>query len=67
MGDLTQLEGMLDNRGRKDMKMPSFKSNTPKESPNKESRRDRLEDQAKKDFNLVIKNGMNKLNVVKEI
>lgn len=50
MGDLTQLEGMLDNRGRKDMKMPSFKSNTPKESPNKESRRDRLEDQAKERF-----------------
>jgi len=50
MGDLTQLEGMLDNRGRKNMKMPSFKSNTPKESPNKESRRDRLEDQAKERF-----------------
>lgn len=50
MGDLTQLEGMLDNRGRKDMKMPSFKSNTPKESSNKESRRDRLEDQAKERF-----------------
>ena len=50
MGDLTQLEGMLDNRGRKDIKMPSFKSNTPKESSNKESRRDRLEDQAKERF-----------------
>ena len=50
MGDLTQLEGMLDNRGRKDIKMPSSKSNTPKESSNKESRRDRLEDQAKERF-----------------
>ena len=50
MGDLAQLEGMLDNRGRKNMKMPSVKNDTPKESSNKESRRDRLEDAAKERF-----------------
>ena len=50
MGDLPQLEGMLNNRGRKNMKMPSVKSNTPEESSNKESRRDRLENAAKERF-----------------